>query len=133
MAIALATSTNAFFHTIDEGKSFRLLCNVVLSGSYTTGGTGESLETILADSRIKVAAGSKSRGTPLAAYATSQNGVNYSITNVPGQTTLGMKVFTAANTELGTGAYSATYTNDVIRLDIAWEKNGAMARTSGGF
>lgn len=130
MAIALATSTNAFFKTIDEGKSFRVLMNVVLSGSYTTGGTGESLGTLLADERVKVAAGTKSRGTPLAAYATSQNGVNYSITNVPGQSTLGLKIFTAANTELGTGAYAATYTNDVIRLDIAFEKGGSMARTS---
>lgn len=133
MAIALATSTNAFFTVIDEGKSYRVLCNVVLSGSYTTGSIGESLETILADDRIKVAAGAKSRGTPLAAYAQSQNGVNYSITNVPGRTTLGMKIFTAANTELGSGAYSATYTNDVIRLDIAFQKAGAMARTTGGF
>lgn len=129
MAIALATSTNAFFQTLDEGKSIRVLCNVVVSGSYATG--GEDLSTILADERIKVGAASTQRGTPLAAYAQSQNGVNYSITNVPGQSTLKMKVFTAANTELGAGAYSATYTNDIIRLDISFQKYGAIARTAG--
>ena len=130
MAIALATSTNAFFKTMETTSSFRVLCNVVLSGSYTTGGTGESLETILADARVKVPAGAKTRGTPLAATAVSQNGVLYSITSVPAQATLGMKIFTAANTELGSGAYVATYTNDVIRLDLEFEKGGAMARTS---
>lgn len=129
MAIAFATSTNAFFQTLDEGKSIRVLANVVVSGSYATG--GEDLTTLLADERIKVGAAASQRGTPISAYAQSQNGVNYSITNVPGQSPLKMKVFTAANTELGAGAYSATYTNDIIRLDISFQKYGSMARVAG--
>lgn len=128
MAIALATSTNAFFNVIDEGKSFRLLANVVLSGSYPVG--GEDLSTILADYRIIVGAAASQRGTPLAAYAQSQNGNNCSISQVPATSPLKLQIFTSPGTVFA-GAYGAAQTSDVIRLDIAWAKGGSMARVAG--
>lgn len=131
MAIALATGANAFFTTKDDGQSFRALINVVVSGSYTTG--GETLTTILADNRIKVGNAANQRGTPLAAYAQGNQGNSWSITQVPNQTggVLKLQLWTSTpGTEFSAGAYNAAQTNDVIRLDIAFQKYGAMARTT---
>jgi hypothetical protein len=128
MAIALATSTNAFFKVLDTGQSFRVLCNVVVSGSYSTG--GEDLSTILADERVKVGSATTQRGTPYAAYAAASNGTLPSITTVPAQNPLKLKFFTAPGTELGAGAYAAAYTGEVLRLDIEFAKSGSMARTT---
>lgn len=131
MAIALATSTNAFFTVRDDGQSFRLLCNVAVTGSYSAG--GEDLSTILADSRIKVGNAANQRGTPLAAYAAGNKGNSWSITQVPNQTggVLKLQLWTSTpGTEFSAGAYNAAQTGDIIRLDIAWQKYGSMARTT---
>lgn len=129
MAIALATSTNAFWTTRDDGKSMRLLCNVVVSGSYSTG--GEDLTNILKDERLKVGAAASQRGTPIAAYAQGNQGNAWSISQVPATSPMKLQLWTSTpGTEFSAGAYNAAQTNDVIRLDIAWEKYGAMARTT---
>jgi hypothetical protein len=132
MAIALATSTNAFFTTKDDGQSFRLLCNVVVTGSYSAG--GEDLSNILKDGRVKAGSTANTRGTPLAVYAQGNQGNSWSITQVPNQTSgiLKLQLWTSTpGTEFSAGAYNAAQTNDVIRLDIAFQKQGAMARTAG--
>lgn len=129
MAIALATSTNAFWTTRDDGRSIRLLCNVVVSGSYSTG--GEDLTNILKDERLKVGAAASQRGTPIAAYAQGNQGNAWSISQVPATSPMKLQLWTSTpGTEFSAGAYNAAQTNDVIRLDIAWEKYGAMARTT---
>lgn len=132
MAIALATSTNAFFTVLDEGKSYRVLCNVVVSGSYSTG--GEDLSTILSGDRIKVGAAASQRGTPLAAYAVGNKGNGWAISQVPATSPMKLQLWTSTpGTEFSAGAYGAAQTGDVIRLDIAFQKGGSMARTTGGF
>jgi hypothetical protein len=131
MAIALATSTNAFFTTKDDGQSFRVLCNVVVTGSYSTG--GEDLSTILKDYRIKIGNAANQRGTPIAAYAQGNQGNAWSITQVPNQTNgvLKLQLWTSTpGTEFSAGAYNAAQTSDVIRLDLAFQKYGSVARTS---
>ena len=129
MAIALATSTNAFFTTRDDGQSFRALINVVVSGSYPAG--GEDLTNILKDERIKVGAAASQRGTPLAAYAQGNQGNAWSISQVAATSPMKLQLWTSTpGTEFSAGAYNAAQTNDVIRLDIAWQKYGSMARTT---
>lgn len=130
MAIALATSTNAFFQTLDEGKSIRVLANVVVSGNYSAG--GEDLTTILADERIKVGAAASQRGTPISAYATGNKGNTWSISQVPATSPMKLQLWTSTpGTEFSAGAYNAAQTTDVIRLDISFQKYGAMARVAG--
>lgn len=129
MAIALATSTNAFFTARDEGKSFRVLCNVVVSGSYPAG--GEDLSTILADARIKVGSAASQRGTPIAAYAAGNQGNGWAFSQVPSTNPPKLRLWTSTpGTEFTPGAYNAAQTGDIIRIDIAFEKGGAMARTT---
>lgn len=132
MAIALATSTNAFFHTVETSGTFRLLCNVVVSSNYTTG--GEDLSTILADSRIKVGSNAKQRGTPLSANAAGNQGNQWSISMVPSTSPMKLQLWTSTpGTEFTQGAYNAAQTADVIRLDIEWQKGGSSGNVNGGF
>lgn len=132
MAIALATTTNAFFATMDEGHSFRVCCNVVVSGSYPAG--GEDLTTILADNRIKVGSAAAQRGTPLSAYAIGNRGNGWAISQVPATSPMKLQLWTSTpGTEFTPGAYTAAQTGDVIRLDISFQKYGAIARVAGGF
>jgi hypothetical protein len=121
MAVALATTTNAYFKVLDDGQSIRVICNVVVSGSYSTG--GEDLSTILADARVK--AGTLGKTRFFAAYAQSSNGANVSIPLIVGTTPIKMKFFSSVGTELGAGAYAAGYTGDLIRLDFSFPKYGA--------
>ena len=132
MAIALATGANTFFQTMDDGHSFHVLCNVVVTGSYAAG--GEDLTNILKDSRIKVGADKSQRGTPVAAYAAGNAGNSWSISQVPATSPMKLQLWTSTpGTEFSTGAYNAAQTGDVIRLDLAFQKYGSMTRVTGGF
>lgn len=128
MAVALATSTNAFFVTREGTSDFRALINVVVSGSYTTG--GETLTTILSDNRIKVGNATTQQGTFLSGYAQGNMGNLWSISQVPGSSALKLQLWTSTpGTEFSAGAYNSAQTSDVIRLDLEWAKGGSINRS----
>lgn len=116
MAITLAPEN----HSYDQGSrisSFKV--KFTLSSSYSTGGETVDLSSS-ALSKMKIRNTSKIR----AVWVNSNNGVNYNfIWEGLALNACKLKVFTAANTELGAGAYSATYTGDTPYMVFEYLKD----------